>query len=745
MPREKTPMDPLSLTTSIITIIATAAKLSKGLRSLYELRHAPQEILELINEVSELQALLHLVQQAIRSASLSTLPYEDQVTFEKLLESVQELLDELTSLVAACTRNPAAGRLESITAWLKSRRKVENIRTRFPRAHRNINTALIALGNIHRQQDNQVILDIYDLVLHQTKESVASRQIEQQSSLLSAEPEKAIPILSEKEYLASTSHCTNNGPRSTFASIRASIRTESCDRHCLCQCHVRTNMESSRWFGQVLGTLFWTYTGTPTHMARPCDATECIRQQGSSQHLTYHFPPWMVRRAFMLTTSYGSLSGLSGSWSIGFPRAISASHKVWQHIERHECEELVKLLRTRSIYGNDLADDDGTSLLIYALKFRSHDAVELLLEYGASLDLVDPRGILIGDSSARAYGQSSLLIDRPKRRPAWSARIEFNSGEPGFINDLHFTPLHYIITGLERADLDQQLRLNRSYLDTPDCFGRSLLHWAVIMGNYSATEALLRNGASPNTVDKEQMTPLHDMFLCPSSSQVQCSQLLLDAGANVDSLDAWKRTPLRIIVGYGSANQDFLRLLLARGADIKCSDMYGQSPLLKSIQGALETTQLLLSHGADTEARDIYGNTPILEAIYRDKPEKVRMLLEHGAKITEPFELKPGRRARDGPIHFLDFVLWYGNIEVMRVAEEIVLANPHCRLCYLTDKFGDFQKIRRANGRKSGEEEFETFSRILSKLQPRTDSQDNEAEIFFDAHDCAADGALCCI
>jgi hypothetical protein len=323
--------------------------------------------------------------------------------------------------------------------------------------------------------------------------------------------------------------------------------------------------------------------------------------------------------------------------------------------------------------------------------------------------------------------------------------MEFNSDDPGFINDLHFTPLHYIITGLEKADLDQQLRLNRSYLDTPDSFGRSLLHWAVIMGDYSATEALLRNGANPNTSDKEQMSPLHNIFLCPSSSQAQCGRLLLDAGANIDSLDAWKRTPLRIIVGYGSANQDVPRLLLERGADVNCSDMYGQSPLLKSIQGALEATQLLLSHGADTEARDIYGNTPILDAIYRDKPEKVRMLLEHGAKTTEPFELKPGRRAREGPIHFLDFILWYGSIEVMLIVEEIVLAHRHRRLCYPTDKFGDSQKVRQENGRKSGKEEFETFSRILSNLQPRTDRHDDEAEVFFDAHDCAAYEALCCI
>jgi hypothetical protein len=162
----------------------------------------------------------------------------------------------------------------------------------------------------------------------------------------------------------------NNCPASTFASIRASTRTALCDRHCRCQCHIRTHIESSRWLGQVLGTLFWTYTGAPTPMARSCDAAECIGRQCSSQHLTYYFPPWMVRRAFVLTMSYGNLCGLSGLWSISFPRAISASHKVWQHVERHECEKLVRLLRTRSICANDLADDDGTSLLIVSYTSR---------------------------------------------------------------------------------------------------------------------------------------------------------------------------------------------------------------------------------------------------------------------------------------------------------------------------------------------------------------------------------------
>lgn len=46
-------MDPLSLTASLIAVVGLASQTSKALRSLYNLRHAPREILELANEVIE--------------------------------------------------------------------------------------------------------------------------------------------------------------------------------------------------------------------------------------------------------------------------------------------------------------------------------------------------------------------------------------------------------------------------------------------------------------------------------------------------------------------------------------------------------------------------------------------------------------------------------------------------------------------------------------------------------------------
>ena len=44
-------MDPLSLTAGILAVLGAASQTAKVLRAICGLRHAPREILELVNEV----------------------------------------------------------------------------------------------------------------------------------------------------------------------------------------------------------------------------------------------------------------------------------------------------------------------------------------------------------------------------------------------------------------------------------------------------------------------------------------------------------------------------------------------------------------------------------------------------------------------------------------------------------------------------------------------------------------------
>lgn len=255
-----------------------------------------------------------------------------------------------------------------------------------------------------RQADYRLILTVHDLVLNQVQASEdgisstfsdtaqelerkfnravscpvseektgepgsphPSGQLEVTKSELSASATSSTltPQFPEKKF---NSYYPNSDDPSQFdchASIRASISKGTCYWTCPCQCHPRKNMESPQWLTDLLGNLFYSYTGTPLLQLRPCNYTGCQQRKAVSCQLTYHFPQWLMKKTFTFTACFQDLSGFSGSWSISFPRAISASHDVWRCIEQGQFEEFLQILREGTIMVNDMADDDGTSLLL---------------------------------------------------------------------------------------------------------------------------------------------------------------------------------------------------------------------------------------------------------------------------------------------------------------------------------------------------------------------------------------------
>ena len=266
----------------------------------------------------------------------------------------------------------------------------------------------------HRQEDNRLIRNIHELILDSAKESKAQTSIvkdeltmyrqftravverinetmsRSDSAIISyrepsavAQPDKLDPslhvksgktrlrLMDQKEKVFD-SHSSSRDPVQNFASTRASISQGGCDWGCRCQCHPRKAWESPRRLSELLGTLFYSHTGFPFFRLRSCNYSTCIQQKYVSCQLTYHFPRWLIKQAFVFAASYTDVCCMAGSWSIMFPRTISASHKAWQFIERNNSHHFLQLLRERAVLGNDMADDDGTSLLLVRDNARIH-------------------------------------------------------------------------------------------------------------------------------------------------------------------------------------------------------------------------------------------------------------------------------------------------------------------------------------------------------------------------------------
>lgn len=149
-------------------------------------------------------------------------------------------------------------------------------------------------------------------------------------------------------------------------------------------------------------------------------------------------------------------------------------------------------------------------------------------------------------------------------------------------------------------------------------------------------EVLNRFGLMFTTWKREGETPLH---LAAWSNAAAAARVLVDAGAEVDSLIANGWTPLHVAARYDAA--ETAALLLERGALADALDSERWTPLHATVVAdALKTGELLLEHGANVNARAKDRVTALHFAVLRDSKQRMdtprfaRVLLEHGAKVN---------------------------------------------------------------------------------------------------------------
>ncbi|KAL9098142.1 MAG: hypothetical protein Q9163_006141 [Psora crenata] len=154
------------------------------------------------------------------------------------------------------------------------------------------------------------------------------------------------------------------------------------------------------------------------------------------------------------------------------------------------------------------------------------------------------------------------------------------------------------------SSLGRQLLLQGGYdLNSPYCDKTSAMHWAAMCGYEKAVQLLIEEGTSPqatietgvtalhkaaghnqasvvqlllgagadkearqthidNSTDRTWATPLHWASIYGHTAAMA---KLLDAGAFIDTLNLWNRTPLHLAARFG--REEAVRLLIRRGAN----------------------------------------------------------------------------------------------------------------------------------------------------------------------------------
>jgi len=186
--------------------------------------------------------------------------------------------------------------------------------------------------------------------------------------------------------------------------------------------------------------------------------------------------------------------------------------------------------------------------------------------------------------------------------------------------------LVYNRTKLFDSNIEETIELIKSGEDVnavEEHMGQSPLHIACVRGVHK-TSLLLENGADVNKIDGNGKTPLF-------YAGFEESMILLKEGAYVDRIEFFHgRTPL-----FGcnlddsevsSIDVEKSRLLIEHGADVNHQDDYGKTALFYA---DTKNTSLLLQNGADVNKEDYSGVTPLENELFRDRHDKVKILLAY--------------------------------------------------------------------------------------------------------------------
>jgi len=133
------------------------------------------------------------------------------------------------------------------------------------------------------------------------------------------------------------------------------------------------------------------------------------------------------------------------------------------------------------------------------------------------------------------------------------------------------------------------------------------LLYATANGNDEEVERLIAAGADVNTSDEFKTTPL---YYAVGEGHTTIVNKLIEKGVNVNFVDGSGRTPLHMAATFGHI--EAARALIAAKADVNAVNRFGQTPLhLAAKEGRTKIAQELIAAGARVNAVDENGQTPL--------------------------------------------------------------------------------------------------------------------------------------
>jgi len=218
---------------------------------------------------------------------------------------------------------------------------------------------------------------------------------------------------------------------------------------------------------------------------------------------------------------------------------------------------------------------------------------------------------------------------------------------------------HQGLSVLHRAALSQRgdvaadiLQMLIGFFETPDepdaAEGHTALHMAAKVGNVVAAHLLVSGGAELDTPDKFKRTPLMHAAM---NGHLPVVDLLISLGANFSVLDASKNTAMHYASAYGWEN--VVKLLLSRGAPPDVRNSWGVTPLAVAVQKSRNgvADELIKLKGVDVNLFDATQRTLMHRAVSAFSLE----LQQRKSKVDElPWPIPELLNRDDAEFHHAD-------------------------------------------------------------------------------------------
>jgi ankyrin repeat protein len=203
-------------------------------------------------------------------------------------------------------------------------------------------------------------------------------------------------------------------------------------------------------------------------------------------------------------------------------------------------------------------------------------------------------------------------------------------------NDEQWTALHFAVVYAKYAPVFERVQACRLLSElgadisaTTQDQGRTMLHQAVLSGNFELCLLFIEGGMEVNAKDKNEGTPFH--YAVSEEGNIEVCRLLVDHGADV-SASANDISPIHT-AAQGNHVQLCKILIEEWGADVNAKDDVGSTPLKKAVRnGSIELCRVLLELGADANWNN--GMTVLHSAAIEGHAGLCQLLLKtYGANV----------------------------------------------------------------------------------------------------------------